>query len=156
MATGMLHLHNLLCWVILILLLVSVIQAYTGWQQKKVFTAGNRKTWLFLLIAAHTNFLIGLYQLLLGRYGMLKVDLPEGSGVMQDKFYRFFWVEHPLMMLVSIILITAGYGMAKKPIADELKFKRAFWLFIIALLMIIVAIPWSFRETIGRPLLPGM
>ncbi|PZR25321.1 MAG: hypothetical protein DI535_18410 [Citrobacter freundii] len=156
MATGMLHLHNLLRWVILILLLVSIFKAYTGWQKKRAFTDGDRKVWLFTLIFSHVNFLVGLYQLLWGRFGALKVELPEGVSVMQDKFYRFFWVEHPTFMIISIILVTAAYRMAKKPISDELKFKRAFWLFIVALLMILVAIPWPFREVIGRPLFPGM
>lgn len=156
MATGMLHLHNLLRWVILILLLISIFKAYTGWQQKRAFTDGDRRIWLFTLIASHINLLVGIYQLLWGRFGALKVNLPEGVSVMQDKFFRFFWVEHPTFMVISIILITAAYRMAKKPMADELRFKRAFWLFIVALLMILVAIPWPFREIIGRPLLPGM
>lgn len=156
MATGMLHLHNLLRWVILILLLVSIFKAYTGWHKKRAFTDGDRKVWLFTLIASHVNFLVGIYELLLGKFGILKTDLPEGTSLMESKFYRFFWVEHPTFMVIAIILITAAYKMGKKPISDELKFKRAFWLFIVALLMILVAIPWSFREGIGRPLFPGM
>ncbi|MCG2617688.1 hypothetical protein LZZ85_25530 [Terrimonas sp. NA20] len=159
MATGMLHLHNLLRWVVLILLLVSIFKAYTGWQQKRSFTAGDRKVWLFTLISSHINLLIGLFLLFLGKqYGILKIkdQLPEGISIMSNKPLRFFWIEHPVFMIIAIILVTAGYKMAKKPIADELKFKRAFWLFFIALLAILVAIPWPFREVIGRPLFPGM
>jgi membrane protein DedA with SNARE-associated domain len=75
---------------------------------------------------------------------------------MKNKFYRFFWVEHPAFMILAILMITLGYGMAKKPVADEVKFRRAFWLFIVALLFILVAIPWPFRHEIGRPWFPGM
>lgn len=156
METGLLHLHNLLRWIILILLLVSIYKAYVGWKNKKVFSAGDRKTWLFTLIAAHITLLVGLYQWLWGRYGMLKTTLPEGMSIMKNKFYRFFWVEHPTFMILAIILITLGYGMAKKPLPDEVKYRRALWLFIVALLFILVAVPWPFRQEIGRPWFPGM
>jgi len=69
---------------------------------------------------------------------------------MQDKFYRFFWVEHPTGMLLATILITLGRGVVKKQITDPLKYKRAFWFFLIALGIIIATIPWPGREIVGR------
>ena len=156
MDTGLLHLHNLMRWVIIILLLLSIFKAFTGWQQKKTFSASDRRVWLFTMIAAHITLLIGLYQWLWGRYGMLKIDLPEGESIMKNKFYRFFWVEHPTFMILAIIMITVGNGMAKKSLPDIVKYRRAFWFFIIALLMIIVAVPWPFRDIINRPWFPGM
>lgn len=156
MDSGLLHLHNLMRWVILILLLISIVKAYTGWQLKKTFSAGDRRVWLFTLIAAHITLLVGLFQWLWGRFGLLKTSLPEGTSIMKDKFYRFFWVEHPVFMILAIVMITLGYGMAKKAVPDEVKYKRAFWFFFIALLMILVAVPWPFRQGIGRPWFPGM
>ena len=156
MQTGLVHLHNFLRWVILVLLILSIVKSYTGWQQKKLFSAGDRKVWLFTLIAAHITLLIGLYQWAYGRYGFMVTKMPEGESVMKNKFFRFFWVEHPTGMILSIILITLGYGMAKKSISDETKYKKAFWYFFIALLVILVTVPWPFREIVGRPLFPGM
>jgi len=153
---GLVHLHNFLRWVILLLLVFSIIKSYTGWQQKKVFTAGDKKIWLFTMIAAHTTLLIGLYQLFFGRYGIISKGLPEGVNIMKDKFYRFFLVEHPTGMIIAIILITLGHGMAKKAVSDETKFRKAFWYFIIALVVILVTIPWPFRQIVGRPLFPGI
>ena len=155
MENGLLHLHNLLRWIILILLLLSIAKAYSGWRNKKTFSDSDRRTWLFTMIAAHITLVVGLYQWLWGRYGMLKVFAPE-EGVMKNKFFRFYWVEHPSFMILSIIMITLAYGMAKKPIADDLKYKRAMWLFIVALLFILVAVPWPFRDVIGRKWFPGM
>jgi hypothetical protein len=157
METGLIYLHNILRWIILILLLVSIYRAFVGWKNKKVFTAGDRKTWLFTLISAHTTLLVGLYLWLWGRFGMLKNPAPP-EGVMKNKFYRFFWVEHPTFMILAIVMITLGYGMAKKNIPDDAKYRRALWLFIVALLFILVAIPWPFREVIGqnRQWLPGV
>jgi hypothetical protein len=156
MNTALLALHSLLRWVLLFLLIASIIKAYSAWKYKKVFTKADRKLWLFTLITAHTNLLIGLYLLFFGRFGIFTISLPEGTKLMKDKFFRFYWVEHPTGLIVAIILITLGYGMSKKTVTDEIKFKKAFWYFLIALLFILATVPWPFREIVGRPWIPGM
>ena len=156
MQTGLIHLHNFLRWVILILLVISILKAYSGWQGRKVFAPGDKKIWLFTMISAHTTLLLGLYQVALGRYGIFSTTLPEGTSVMKDKFFRFFWVEHPAGMILAIVLITLGYGMSKKSVSDEVKYKKAFYYFLIALIVILASIPWPFREIVGRPIFPGM
>lgn len=145
MDTGMLHLHNILRWIILLLLLVTILMALTR-------NASIRVTSLWLLISAHTMLVIGLYQVIAGRYGIMK-GRPVGSpeSLMEDKFYRFFWVEHPLMMIIAIVLITIARKRAK-----VLNYRAAGWLLFIALLLILAAVPWPFREVVGRPWFPGM
>jgi hypothetical protein len=156
MATGLVHLHNLLRWLILILLVISIAKAYTGWKGKKTFSPGDKKIWLFTMTAAHITLLLGLLQLFFGRYGIITSSLPEGTSVMKNKFYRFFWIEHPFIMIISVILITLGYGMAKKSVPDEVKYRKAFVYFLVALIFILIGIPWPFREIVGRPIFPGM
>ncbi|MEY2647559.1 MAG: hypothetical protein RL282_272, partial [Bacteroidota bacterium] len=76
---------------------------------------------------------------------------------MKDPFIRFFQVEHPVSMLLAILFITLGRGMAKKDLSDSLKYRQAFVYFFVALLLLLAAVPWPFRgEIIGRPLFPGM
>jgi hypothetical protein len=150
MANTILSLHSILRWLLLILLLASIIKSFNGWQSKKVFTAGDRKLFLFTLITTHINFLVGLYLLFFGRFGIISAGKPDGVDIMKDKFFRFFWVEHPVGMLIAIVLITLGNGMAKKNVIDTIKFKKAFWFFFIALIIILATVPWPFRE-IGRP-----
>jgi hypothetical protein len=156
MQTGLLHLHNILRWIILILLLVSLVKAFTGWKGKKTFSAGDGKLWLFTMISAHITLLLGLYQVLMGRYGILSTELPVGTNVMKDKFYRFFWVEHPIAMILAIVFITLGRGMAKKAVPADVKYRQAFLFFLVALLLILAAVPWPFRDIVGRPWAPGM
>ena len=145
METGMLHLHNILRWIILLLLLVCLFQAISK-------STAVRKTSLWLLISAHLMLVIGLYQLIAGRFGIMK-GLPAGAELMKDKLYRFFWIEHPVLMILAIILITVARGKAK-----NLNYKSVTWLLIIALLAILVAVPWPFREIVGegRTWFPGM
>jgi hypothetical protein len=156
MDTWLVYLHNILRWIILILLLASISTSLSKWQGKKAFTAGDAKLWLFTMISGHITLLLGLYQVLFGRFGIVSTTLPGGTNVMKDNFYRFYWVEHPVTMIIAIVLITLGRKSAKMNIPDSAKFRRAFWFFLIALLLILAAIPWPFREGIGRPLIPGM
>lgn len=145
METGLLHLHSILRWVILALLLVSIITTYSA------TTNANKKWWLFTLIASHIMLLIGLYQWFLGRYSWGKIVVPEGTSIMKDKFARFYLIEHPTLMILGILLITLAYGKTKKGM-----YKRAFQLFLIALIVILVAVPWPFRDIVGRAWFPGM
>ena len=156
MQTGLLHLHNLLRWIILILLLLSILKSYTGMTSKKSFEASDKKIWLFTMIASHITLLLGLYQWLLGRYGILSYIKPEGVSMMKDPYLRFFQMEHPVSMILAILFITLGHGMAKKNVDDTTKYKKAFRYFLLALVLILVAVPWPFRELVARPLFPGM
>ena len=149
MYTGLLHLHNNLRWVILILLLVSIVQTYSAKNGKP--GQGLMKTSLFLLIAAHTNFLIGLYQYLTGAWGLKAIQDNGMSEVMKNSALRFWAVEHILSMLIAIVLITIARGKVKKSL-----YATSFWLYIVALILILIAIPWPGREGVGRPLFPGM
>ena len=146
MLTGLVHLHNLLRWIILLLLLLSIFQALT----KKESIA---KTSLFLMIAAHITLLLGLYQYFTSEVaGFKMIERLGGMGaVMKDSFARFWVVEHISNMLLAIVLITIGRRKAK-----DLNYKSALTFFIIALLLVFAAIPWPFREAIARPLFPGM
>jgi len=156
MDNAMVLLHSYLRWLLLVLLLASIIKSYSGMSYKKTLSAADKKLWLFTMISAHTTLLVGLYLIFFGRYGVFTYKLPPETKVMKDSFLRFFWVEHPVMMIIAIALITVGRGQAKKSIPDAVKYKKAFWFFLIALLVILAAIPWPAYKEVGRPLIPGV
>ncbi len=144
MYNGLLHLHNLLRWVILLLLLITIVQAFSK-------SGGLRKASLFLLIAAHIQFLIGLYQWFAGSFGY-KLIKSNGIGeVMKNSIQRFWAVEHIAGMLIGIILITSARGKVKQG-----NYNAASWMYLIALIIILAVVPWPFREDIARPWFPGM
>lgn len=157
MYQGLLHLHSLLRWVIFILLVVAVIKSFSGMMGNKPFANSDKKLGLFLMIAAHTTLLIGLYQWLASPiWGYHAIQSMGMKAVMQDSVQRFWAVEHLAGMVIGIVLITIGRGSAKKKINDAAKHKRSFWYYFIALVVIVASIPWPFRELIGRPWLPGI
>ncbi|MEY4052239.1 MAG: hypothetical protein RIR64_1224 [Bacteroidota bacterium] len=146
MSTGLLHLHNLLRWVVLITLLLSIVKLITG--------QNALKTSKILLINAHTTLVLGLYQYFFGAvgYALIKNTVGGMKEVMKDGAARFWAVEHISSMILAIVLITVGHIRLK----NGSKASTTATLYLIALLLILSAIPWPFRTGIGRPWLPGL
>jgi hypothetical protein len=155
MYNGLLHLHSFLRWIILLLLVIAIFRHLAGMSAKRTISDGDRKVDLFLMISAHLTLLIGLYQWFTGPWGWKLIQSTEMSVIMKNDQYRFWAIEHITGMLIAIILITIGRGAVKRS-ADWRIHKKAFWFFLIALLIILATIPWPFRAGIGRPWLPGM
>ena len=153
MYTGLVHLHNFLRWLILLLLIVAIVRHLTGMSGKKAFTNGDRKVGTWLMIAANIQFVLGLIQWFIGDWGYKLVQSAGGMGaVMKNPAIRFWVVEHPVGMIIAVALISIGRGSAKKNIPDADKHKRAFWFFLIALIVIIASVPWPGRTGVARPL----
>lgn len=155
MYNGMLHLHSFLRWVLLILLLVAIYKNYAD--RNKPFTSGHKKTGLFLMICADLMLLVGLYQWITGSWGIKNIQANGMSVVMKNAVTRFFAIEHSIGMLTGIILIHVGYTYSKKNVPDTVKHKRAVLFYGLALLIILVFIPWPFRSVgAGKSWFPGM
>jgi hypothetical protein len=151
MYSALLVLHSILRWIILLLAIIAIYRSYSGMASGRPFTAGDKKTGLFLLIAAHTTLLIGLYQWITGPWGLKNIENMGMSAVMKDPVARFYAVEHMTGMIIAIVLITIARGVSKKNIPDRAKHKRNFWLILIALILILASVPWPFRAGIARP-----
>lgn len=134
MYPALLHSHSGLRWILLILLLVTTFNALGGLNGKKPFSDKDRKLSLFTLIATHLQAVLGL-----GLY-FISTKVEFSANTMSNPVFRFFTMEHTLMMLIAIVLITLGYGHAKKG-----NFKGVFWYNLIGLIVILAAIPWPFR-----------
>jgi membrane-associated HD superfamily phosphohydrolase len=65
------------------------------------------------------------------------------GAVMKDPTLRLKIIEHPLTMIIAIVLITIGYSKAKK-IENARKANQTVVIFyIIGLILILARIPWS-------------
>lgn len=135
----MLHAHSGLRWILLVLLIVSIVNAFKKWKGNEAFTAVDNKLSLFTLITAHTQLLLGLILLFTSEMNILE------NFSMKVAKLRFFGMEHTLGMVIAIILITLGRVQSKKIAEDALKHKKIFMMFLIALILIFVSIPWPFR-----------
>lgn len=136
------HLHSGLRWIVLIGLLVTVISSLIGMASSKEFSDKNRKLSLIAFISSHIQLLVGIYLFLVSP----KVSL---ENMMTSTSYRFYSLEHPIMMVLAILLITLGYMKAKRGTVSKQRFKTLAVYYGVALILILAAIPWPFREALG-------
>lgn len=149
----LLSLHNLLRWIILILLVINLLRHFIA--LNKPFSRTDKQLGLWLMIAAHLTLLIGIYQWFAGMYGYQNIMNNGMSAVMQNGTDRFFAIEHTVGMLIAIALITIARGVYRKEITDGKKHRRCITLYLLALVLILAFIPWPGMDQIGRPLLRG-
>ena len=154
MYQGLLHFHNIGRWIVIILIVIAIVNAFAGMRRNEPISKGDKKIGLFLMIIAHSMLLVGFYQWFVGPWGLKQFQELGMGGVMKNSIARFWAVEHMVGMLIAIILITIGRGAIKKPITDRAKHKKMFWMFFIAFILIMASVPWPGRQ-VGRPLLPG-
>src|SRR5579885_1736404 len=107
-----LHLHSSLRWVVLLLLLIVVYRSATA--GKRPFTDTDKKYGLFTMIVCDIMLLIGIYQWIAGSWGLTSMQNNGMKDIMQHPTLRFFAIEHPIGMLIAIILVHVGKGYAKK------------------------------------------
>lgn len=142
MLNGLAHAHSGLRWIVLILLLVTIFNAFSK-KKAGIYSEGDRKLALFAMISVHTQLLIGLIL-----YFISPKVVFSGESMGND-FYRFYLIEHALMMIIAVVLVTIGHSKSKKAADGAAKFKAIARFYLIALILILAAIPWPFRDLGG-------
>ena len=141
--------HNLVRWAILLFGLWTLLNAITGVLTKRSFTPADNRSNLLFMISCDIQLLLGLILYFGGPwFSMLKND---AASVMHNAGTRFFAVEHETMMLLAWVLVHVGRSSVKKATTDAIKHKRMLLFFGLAILLILIAMPWPFRAVVGRP-----
>ena len=129
--------HSGWAYLALLILVIAVVSSLVGMFSKREFTATDRKIALIALIAIHIQLLVGLILYFVSPLGFASL------GNMADKALRLTSLEHPLINIIAIALITIGWSKHKKLITSESKFKTFSIFYGIGLLLILSRIPWS-------------
>ena len=101
------------------------------------FTIKDRKIALFALIGTHIQLVVGLILYFVSPLG--KASL----GNMTDSAVRLTSLEHPLLNIIAIILITIGWSKHKKAPTSQAKFKSIAVFYGLGLFLILIRIPWA-------------
>lgn len=129
--------HSGWAYLVIAFLAIAVINAFIGLSSKKEFTATDRKLALFALIFTHIQLLIGLILYFVSPLGKAVL------GQMKDPALRLTSLEHPLINIIAIILITIGWSKHKKLMDSSAKFKTFAVFYSIGLVLILSRIPWK-------------
>lgn len=132
------HAHSGLRWIVLILLLMAIVNAARSMSSGK-YLKKDKMLNLFSMVSLHTQLLIGIVLYFISP----KVSFYDGW--MKDGMARFFGLEHILLMVIAITLITIGRSRAEKKLEGTRNKHRAILIsYTIGLLIILASIPWPF------------
>ncbi len=135
-----LKMHSGWAYIALIMLVIATINALIGLSSKNPFTAKDFRISLFALIAVHVQFVVGLILYFTSPNGLDKIKALGMGGM--SAMDRLLAVEHPVLNLIAIILITVGWSKHKKS-PDSSKFKTIAIFYGIAFLLLILRLPWQ-------------
>jgi len=135
-------LHSGWAYITVLILIIAVGNAIIGLTSNKEFTDKDLRIPLFALIVGHIQLLIGLVAYFTSaQFAILKEN---GMGAaMKDPEIRLVIVEHPLMMILAVVLITVGFSKHKNKSTDKAKFKTIALYYGVALLFVLSRIPWA-------------
>ena len=124
--------HSYWAYLVLLILIIAVINAIIGFTSKKEFKAKDLRISLFALITAHIQLILGFVAYYFSVYYETMKNVGMGE-VMKNSELRKPLIEHPLLILIAIALITIGFSKHKKKTTDAAKFKTIAIFYTIAL-----------------------
>ena len=140
MYTGLQHAHSGLAYLALLALVLVIIWALVGALSGREFKEKDRKIALIAFIICHIQLLIGLILYFVSPLGY---SLLAGGGAMADATARLTALEHPLINILAIVLISVGYIRSKKLESSTAKFRSIYMMYAIGLVLILSRIPWG-------------
>ncbi len=138
MDTGFLSFfHSLLRYAVLIALVFAFIVNLRGMLAKRPILVGERMVTIIAMVLCHVQLVLGL---------LLYFMNLSAINQMVDPYKRFWKFEHIGGMVVAIALITVGRVLSKRAQEESKKQRHIVVFYGIGLLLILVSIPWPFRE----------
>jgi hypothetical protein len=141
-----LPLHSIVRWLVVIAALAVVGRAFYAWLTKKDWTALDDRLGMLFPMALDIQVLLGL--ILYFSSPITQAAMKNFGAAMQNADMRFFALDHVFMMFVALAIAHIGRARSRKALGAPAKHRAAALFFGLAILAVLLAIPWS------RPLLP--
>jgi len=135
-------LHSYWAYLVLVMLIIAVLNAIIKKVGDKEYGAKDFRISLFALIVSHIQLLLGFILYFVSPRFSLFSEMGMG-GIMKSSVDRLYLVEHPLVNIIAIALITVGYSKHKKKLISKSKFNTILLFYFIALVLFLSRIPWS-------------
>lgn len=140
MAGMLLMVHSLVRWLVLAALAVRAARGIVAWQMRAPWTNVDRLVSLAAMILTDVQLSLGL--IVFATSPTIQGALADPGGAMKDGAIRLRFVEHPVMMVVGVILVHVAYAIGKRSGDDARRHRVAGLLTLVALLVILARIPW--------------
>ena len=132
------HAHSGLRWLFLLIIIYAIINAFRKWKAGEKFGAKDKLISILAIALTHSQAIIGFVLLFISP----KISFAE--GFMKNDVIRFYLTQHAFGMILAVVFITIGHSKAKRAKKDSAKFRKIFIWFSIALLLVLISIPWPF------------
>lgn len=140
MYNGLLDLHNLIRWAVVLLGLIAIVVALGG----KRWTPQQNSLGRWFSTVFDVQVLIGIILLFVSP--LVGNAFTDFGATMSDSALRRMVIEHPVLMIVAAVLVHVGVSRGRK--TDSSRTAAIFYL--VAAVVVAYAIPWD------RSLIPGM
>ena len=133
--------HSYWAFLVLMLLIGIVINCLIGRFSGRLFSSKDLRISLLGLIFSHIQLLIGFILYFVSPWFDQFSQL--GMGIMKNAESRLYLIEHPLINIIAVILITMGWSMHKRQSDSSKKFLRIALFYGLGLLFLLTRIPWD-------------
>lgn len=148
---ALLQVHSIIRWIILILILVVIIRSWIRKRNHQPFIKTDKLYALLAVIFLDLQVLLGIY--LYFTWRLTDHPLKQIKHMSSNHEARFWVLEHPICMGLAFLLLHFAAIRSRRTAIDEKKFRILFMWFLIALILILIGIPWPFYANgLARPL----
>ena len=138
------NVHSWTRWLVLILALIVIFRAVSGWLAKKPFEKQDSILGASFVGSMHLQLLLGLLlYFVLSPMGLNAINASGMGAVMKNADMRYWAVEHFSMMILAVILAQVGRSLSKKANTDLAKHKKSAIFYGVALVLVLSRIPWD-------------
>lgn len=115
-------------YIVLLLLAVAIVKFLIGWLGKGNWSSLDRRIGLFTTISVDIQFVLGL-----ALWGVA-----ASLGLIEGRVVRM--MEHPVIMLIAIVIMHIGWSRARKATGDQAKFQTAAIAFVVTGLLVALGV----------------
>ena len=129
--------HSLLRYGVLLSVAIAGLLHLQGFLARRSILTGERLLSIIAVILCHSQLVIGLLLYLMNF---------STYNNMGGEVGRFWKMEHIGAMVIAVILVTVGRVSSKRAKEEHIKQKRVAIFYLIALALMLWAIPWPFTQ----------
>lgn len=138
----LLFLHSWLRWLVLATGAVLLVRVATGASRRTAWEPRDQRAGAAFLAALDSQVLLGLVLYVVSPLTPKSFD--DLHVFMKVPTLRFFAVEHAVGMVLAAVAAHVGWARGRRSPSDDVRFKRVLVGVILAMLAILVSIPWPF------------
>lgn len=154
MYSTLLFLHSALRWVFVVLLVAALARTYWGMLRCVGFQKMDRWLQISAASAGHSQLLVGM--ILYFHSPFVEYFWMDPAVSDSNTQFLFFSVIHVVGMMLAMMMMSIGVALSKRATSHQQKFRAVALYWSIALLLILLLIPWPFSPWAYRPLWRGI